>query len=143
MSAAEKALQQKNLSETETRFLVANLYASKELYAEAIDQLEALSKTLQEAPVIRMLGDLYLRVGLNREAEKQYLNALSLMAANDVEGQASIQYGLAQAYESLGNYDLTIAKLGEAIKAYATLENRSMVDQLTTEQQKLKAMMAP
>jgi tetratricopeptide (TPR) repeat protein len=143
VSAAEKAVQQKNLSKSETRFLVSNLYASKGLYAEAIDQLEALSKTVHEPAVACMLGDLYMRVGLNREAEKRYLDALSLTEANDVEGQASIQYKLAQAYESLGSYDLAAAKLGEAINAYTTLENRSMADELTTKQQKLKDRVAP
>src|SRR6185295_9573216 len=105
------------LPETQTRFLIANLYAAKELYAEAIEQLEALYPRMKEPAVVRMLGDLYAVIGLNREAEKKYLEALDLTPANDLDGLGAIQKDLARVYESLGILDRAIAGLAEAKKA--------------------------
>lgn len=55
-----------------TDFLVGYLYASHGLSAEAIEMLEALSKSFEEPVVARLIGDLYQTVGLARQAELWY-----------------------------------------------------------------------
>ena len=126
------------MPETQTRFLVSNLYAARELYSEAIEQLQDLYTTMKEPAVVRMLGDLYATIGLNREAEKKYLEAFSLTPASDLEGVGLIQQNLAQVYENLGIFDRAIARLGEAIRAYRRLRNTSRVKALSNEQRRLK-----
>lgn len=128
------------LPETQTRFLIANLYAAKELYAEAIEQLEALYPRMKEPAVVRMLGDLYAVIGLNREAEKKYLEALELTPANDLDGLGAIQKDLARVYESLGILDRAIACLAEAKKAYQRLSNWAEVKAILKDEQRLKML---
>jgi hypothetical protein len=128
------------LPEPQTRFLIANLYAAKELYAEAIEQLEALYTRTKEPAVVRMLGDLYAVIGLNREAEKKYLEALGLTPANDLDGLGAIQKDLARVYESLGILDRAIARLAEAKKAYRRLSNWAEVKAMSKDEQRLKML---
>jgi hypothetical protein len=134
----ERERKQMQLPETQTRFLIASLYAARELYTEAIEQLEDLYVTMKEPAVARMLGDLYAITGLNREAEKRYVEALSLTPANDLEGLGLTQKNLAQVYENLGIFDRAIARLAEAKKAYQQLRDRAMVRALLKEERRLK-----
>jgi hypothetical protein len=129
---------QLGLPETQTRFLVSNLFAARELYSEAIEQLQDLYETMKEPAVARMLGDLYATIGLSREAEKNYLEALSLTPANDLDERGLTEKNLAQVYENLGIYDRAIARLREAIKAYRRLGNRSMVNTLLKNARRLE-----
>src|SRR5258708_318518 len=52
-----------------TQFLIAHLYATHGLNAEAIERLEGISNTFKVAAVARLLGDLYLNVALPRQAD--------------------------------------------------------------------------
>jgi hypothetical protein len=126
------------LPETQTRFLVSNLYAARELYSEAIEQLENLYAAMKEAAVAKMIGDLYATIGLYREAEKKYLEALSLTPARDLEGLGMTQKNLALVYENLGILDRAIARLANARKAYRRLKDSAMVKALLKEEQRLK-----
>jgi tetratricopeptide (TPR) repeat protein len=126
------------LPEPQTRFLISNLYAARELYSEAIEQLENLYLTMKEAPVAKMLGDLYAVIGLNREAEKKYLEALRLTPAGDLDGLGAIQINLSQVYENLGNFEQALIRLTEAIKAYRQLKDTARVKALLNEQRRLK-----
>ena len=137
---ADKELDKKRLGlpETQTRFLVLNLYAARELYSEAIEQLENLYVTMKEAAVAKMIGDLYATISLDREAEKKYLEALSLTSARDFEGLGMIQKNLALVYENLGILDRAIARLAYARKAYRRLRDSAMVKALLREEQRLK-----
>jgi tetratricopeptide (TPR) repeat protein len=134
----ENKRKQLELPETQTRFLVSNLFAARELYSEAIEQLQDLSTTMKEPAVARMLGDLYATIGLNREAEERYLESLSLTSADDLEGLGATQQNLAQVYVNLGIYDRAIARLSEAIKAYRRLGNTAMIKTLFNEERRLK-----
>jgi hypothetical protein len=134
----ESKRKQLELPETQTHFLVANLYAARELYAEAIEQSEDLYTTMKEPAVARMLGDLYAAIGLNREAEKKYVEALGLTAASDLDGLGLTQKNLAQVYENLGIFDQAIARLEEAMKAYRRLGYTAMVNALFNEERRLK-----
>ncbi|HVG21040.1 MAG TPA: tetratricopeptide repeat protein [Blastocatellia bacterium] len=134
----EIKIKELRLPKSQTGFLIANLYAAGELYSEAIGQLEDLYTNMKEAAVAGMLGDLYAAIGLNREAEKKYLEALGLIPANDLDGLGAIQKNLAQVYESLGIIDRARACLGEARKAYQRLGNRAIVNVLLEAERRLK-----
>lgn len=129
------------LPEPQTRFLISNLYAARELYSEAIEQLEELYRTMNEPAVATALGDLYATIGLNREAEKRYLEALRLTPANDFDGRGMIEKNLAQVYENLGNLDLAVARVREAITAYRRLKKVRMVNALLNEERRLKMLL--
>lgn len=141
LAAEEIKTKRMQLPETQTRFLLSSLYAARELYSEAIEQLEDLYNTMKEPAVGRMLGDLYATVGLNREAEKEYLKALDLTAKNDLDGLGLIQKNLAQVYENLGALDRAIARLKEARNAYQRLRNRTIVRGLLRDERRLEKLL--
>jgi hypothetical protein len=138
LALEEAQRKQLELPETQTRLLVANLYAAREMYAEAIEQLEELSKTFKEPEVLLLLGDLFATIGLSREAKKRYAEALGLTAAVDFAGLGQARKSLAQVCENLGDFKMAIEHLREAKKAYRRLRNRSMVRALFTQEQRLK-----
>ena len=134
------------LSEPQTRVLIANLYAgrelyaypSKALYAEAIEQLCRAYDIVKDPVIARKLADLYLLIGLPREAEKKYLEALEVLDPEDLEETGLTQEHLATAYEQLGIFDHALRRLDEAIKAYEQLGDSAAVEELKKRQQRLK-----
>jgi hypothetical protein len=101
---AEKKIHALGLPDAPTRLLIAYLYSAYDLNAEAIEQLEGVSESLQEPAPARLLGALYLAIGLSRQAEKYYLRALEFSRkVNDEEGQAIAHKELGRIYdEALG-----------------------------------------
>jgi hypothetical protein len=138
LAAEEIKERQLGLPETQTRFLIANLYASRELYSEAIEQLENCDPARENPAVISLIGDLYAEIGLNREAEKKYLQALALTPANDLDGLGSNHRNLATVYENLGEFDHAIAQLKEAITVYRRLRNLRVASVLLNDERRLK-----
>jgi hypothetical protein len=138
LAGEEAKRKQLKLPETQIRFLIVNLYAARELYSEAIEQLEGLYTTMKGPAVAGTLGDLYAVTGLNREAEKKYLEALELTDADDLDGLGMLQRNLAQVYENLGIFDQAVARLKEAMKAYRRLGNRAMLNALLKEERRLQ-----
>ncbi|HEY7543538.1 MAG TPA: tetratricopeptide repeat protein [Blastocatellia bacterium] len=134
----ETKIKRLELPDPQTRFLIANLYAARELYSEAIEQIEALSTTMKEPALASALGDLYAATGLNRESERKYLTALSLTSATDLDNQGLIERNLARAYENLGIIDRALMQLREAIKTYRRLNAGRMVKALLNEERRLK-----
>jgi hypothetical protein len=119
------------LADAPTRLLLANLYATQGLTAEAVEQLEALSNTSQEPAVLRSLGDSYLTLGLNRLAEARYLHAVELSEhANDIEGQALAQRALGAIYEAIGNAGEAAQWLRKALELYQQLGDTQMVAEI-------------
>jgi tetratricopeptide (TPR) repeat protein len=80
----------------------------------------------------------YATIGLNREAEREYLIALDLIPPNDLDERAFTQKKLGHVYESLGLFDRAIARFAQARKAYQRLRNRAMVNALLSDQHRLK-----
>ena len=118
---AEAKIRALGLTETGTALLIANVYATNGLYAEAIEGLERLRGT-QEPAVLRLLGDLYISTGLNRLAEERYAAALARSEAlNDIEGQAQAQHALGRIYEALGNPAEARRHLSDALALYDRL----------------------
>jgi hypothetical protein len=75
---------------------------------------------------------------LNREAEKRYLETLSLTPADDIEGLGATKQRLGQVYENLGMFDRAIARLREARKAYQRLGNRALVKALLKDERRIR-----
>jgi len=99
-----------------TQFLIAHLYAGYGLKAEAIQRLEDLSQAFHAPAVARLLGDLYLAVGLTRRAEASYLSSLNLSKNDDDEGRMLADMSLARIYEeALGNTKQAIQHLDAAL----------------------------
>jgi len=130
VQVAEAKIRALGLPDAGTRLLVANLYAVHGLYAEAIDLLSPLAASGQPA-VARLLGDLYLSIGLNRQAEESYLQALSLSeGASDVEGRAAARAALGNIYEALGSRTEAVKHWQAAIADYEQLGDQTKIAQL-------------
>ena len=133
----EARIRAMGLNDAATRLLIANLYAGQGLAAEAIDQLEASAAALQAPAVARLLGDLYLKVGLNRLAEQRYTPALDLsQKANDIEGQAAAENALSLVYDALGNADEASQHAQKAIQWYQKLGDSKTAKQIQDRLQK-------
>ena len=118
---AEAKIRALSLTETATALLIANVYATNGLYAEAVEGLERLPGP-QEPAVLRLLGDLYISTGLNRLAEERYTTALARSEAlSDVEGMAQAQHALGRIYEALGNPAEARRHLSDALALYDRL----------------------
>ncbi|HKA22875.1 MAG TPA: hypothetical protein VKN18_31685 [Blastocatellia bacterium] len=127
----EQRIRELGLPDVPTRLLIVYLYTAHGLYAESIDRLEELSQPLQEPAPARLLGDLYLAVGLSRAAETRYLLALELSKkANDVEGQALGHEALGRIYESLGNRDQVTKHLKSALESFKQVGDQRTVAQI-------------
>jgi len=102
---AEAQILDLHLPNGPTQFLLANLYSANGLNAEAILKLELVSKMFPAAAISRRLADLYMQVGLSRQAETEYLASVSLSrSTTDEEGEMLTHLALAQIYElRLGN----------------------------------------
>ena len=72
----EKKIEGLGLPDGPTHFLVARLYASYGLRAEAIEKLEDTLPKFRVAAVAELLADLYASVGLVRESESKDLKAI-------------------------------------------------------------------
>ena len=128
--AAEAKIRALGLSDAATRLLTANLYAVHGLYAEAITLLDPLAGSGEPA-VPRLVGDLYLSIGLNRQAEESYLQALTLsQGVNDAEGQATAHATLGAIYESLGSGEEAVRHWQDAIAGYEQIGDQAKIAEL-------------
>jgi hypothetical protein len=122
-----------------SQFLVAHFYATRGLNAEAIQRLEEVSGTFNTSAVARLLGDLYLTVGLTRQAEVDYLNSLNLSKnEEDTEGQMLAHTSLARIYEALGNVRLAIQHLDAALATAKKLGDKQRTEQMSNELKQLQ-----
>jgi hypothetical protein len=131
VQSAQKQIEGLGLPEGPTQFLIAHLYAANGLNAEAIQRLEVLSPRFKAAAVERLLADLYLRIGLPRQAEASYLKSLDLAREEkDEVGQMMVHLALARIYEqTLGNQKAA----GEHLDVTLAIANK-IGDDLTTNQ---------
>lgn len=131
---AEEHIRSLGLADPAARFLIANQYASHSLYAEAIEQLVAIRAP--EPAVARLLGDLYLQVGLGGQAETAYRQALELSQAaaaqdlEDIEGQTLAHVGLSAAYTAQGKASDAESHRLAAIALYEKLGDAARVQEL-------------
>ena len=117
--AAEQKIKALGLGAASADFLIAELYASQELNAEAAERLEALAKTSREPLVFRSLGRIYVKIGVLENAQQAYLRALALSRAqNDLEGQALSHHALGLMDEARGNLSGALQRLQTAAGLY-------------------------
>jgi tetratricopeptide (TPR) repeat protein len=113
----EKQIENLGLPDGPTQFLVAHLYASYGLRAEAIEKLESVSLKFKAAAIAALLGDLYASSGLIRKSEANYLSAVELARnENDEIGSMLAHLALARIYQQeLGNAKAAIAHFDSAL----------------------------
>lgn len=132
----EKQIEDLRLPSGPTEFLIARLYSSYGLRAEAIEKLEHTLQQFRAAAVMELLGDLYASIGLVRLSESNDLRAIELAESeNDEIGLMFTHMALARIYKqelsnskaaiehfasalALGNKlgdNLTIAEAGESL----------------------------
>ena len=119
VKAREKEIKSLNLEETSKRLLIAYLYASHNLNAEAIMQLDEASVDQEE---VRILAEVYLRIKLFDRAEAQYLRTVELSDGNELV-RAFAYDRLGQISEVLGKKEQAIQKYESAIGLYVGLGN--------------------
>ena len=128
---AESRIRALGLEDAPTRLLIASLYANQDLAAEAVQQLEELPEGEKGPAVQRLLGDLYLKTGLNFLAEEHYLKALEASKqADDLEGQAASHWVLGQLYELTGSSVDAVKHMQEAVVIYEKLGDSATVKQI-------------
>jgi tetratricopeptide (TPR) repeat protein len=108
-----KQIENLGLPDGPTQFLMAHLYASYGLRAEAIEKLESVSLKFKAAAIAALLGDLYASSGLIRN----YLSAVELAKnENDEIGSMLAHLALARIYQQeLGNAKAAIAHFDSAL----------------------------
>ena len=115
------------LNEEATRLLVANLYGGHELYSEALQTLNTPAGA-GKAALARLRGDLSLAVGLVRNAEGEYVEALDASGAEgDREGEALANRGLGKVYGLIGNPQEAKRYYQQARVLYEQLGDRQAV----------------
>lgn len=101
--AAARQIEQLGLDDGTTRLLLANLYANRGLYADALAVLEESAATADQAASLQLLGDLHATIGLFNLAIAPYTQALAAdQRAGDRPGEAQAHRMLGMVYSRLG-----------------------------------------
>ena len=129
----EERIRRLGLPEAPTRLLVAHLYASHCLYAEAIQWLDDLPKDLNEPAPARLLGDLYVFTDLLQLGETRYLEALDFSRKlKDTEGEALAHRSLERIYRATGKKAQALEHLKRALALSKMLGDDKRVEELET-----------
>jgi hypothetical protein len=141
----QKKIGDLKLPEGPTQFLTAQIYATHGLNAEAIQRLESASQTFKVAAVERLLGDLYLKVGLTRQAEAHYLTSVDLSRdETDDEGEMLAHLALANIYEQvLGNNKSATEHLDTAVALARKIGDDVTASQAGTKLAELRRVVLP
>ena len=99
-----------------TVILVDEVYPSYKLFAQGINDLLALIESGTEtAQIYRLLGDYFIRSGLELPTEQSYTKAIALAAETDnLEEQVRAQWGLGTLYNRVGRAEDAAATLRQA-----------------------------
>jgi hypothetical protein len=117
---------------------MAHLYRVYDLNAEAIELLESqIKKAKPSYATYKLLGERYRQVGLVKESEAAYLQALTLaQETSDVFAQAEIQYQLGDIQLDLNNLPEAKKLMLQSQKSYQDLGDSAKtqeIDQLLQE----------
>ena len=120
------------LEGTAQALALAHLYQENNLMMDAILTLENFAKQRSNITgVYRFLGDLYQGIQLNKLAEIRYNQAIDLAEnSNDLVGQATAKFGLAEVLAARGLNQKAIQIGKEAKDVYATLGDTAKVRKL-------------
>jgi tetratricopeptide (TPR) repeat protein len=118
----EAKIRSLNLGDAPTRLLIAHLYSSNNLYAEAIEQLEPLARDRQntESALLLLLARLNRYTALELQAEDYYLGAAQRSKqVGDIDGEALAQHELGELYDkTLGRSSAARQSYSRAIELY-------------------------
>ncbi len=110
------------LSGESARFFLAAYYADQELYDEAIVELVSLAEEAPSPPAHRLLGDVYLDVGLDDEAAQSYRDACELaQEQGNRPVQAGAEVGLGHAAFAAGRFEEALSHYRAAQALYQEL----------------------
>jgi hypothetical protein len=142
LGSKERLVKQLAVEDSLKTYMIASLYANNDLNADAIKLLEADTGTAHNPEAVRLLGNLYLKIGLTRRAEALYLSLLTpaLATQDTLAGKALTHQTLGEIYESLGNPREAIKYYVEAREAFSALNDREMADRV---ERRLSALRSP
>lgn len=108
-------------------YMRASVYLHHRLNDDAI---RLLKESAKNPDAVRLLGDLFLKVALTREAETQYLSLLKPPLANlDTPAGAAITFQtLGEIYEVIGNTPEAVKYYTEAKSRFLGLKDRPSAD---------------
>ncbi len=132
--AGAQQIRELGLSGEAASYALAVFYRGQGLNSEAALLLEqATQQGSQSHSVYLLLGDLYSRMGLHREAQPAFARALDLaQQRGDVETQAFALAGLGRAYTATGASTDATAHLTQAAELFRSLgdvERADAIDQ--------------
>lgn len=137
MKALVSQVSELGLSDQATRFVEAEIYASRGLRADAIVLFEELGLSVDAPAIHRRLGDLYLEVGLYVEAISAYRSALNgYRTLRDKYGEAHVLTGIGLAFRGDRNENEAQEYFRQALslyEAFSDLENAENVRSLLNE----------
>jgi hypothetical protein len=106
---------------TKTLILVEDVYPQYKLFAQGINELNALIESgTENANIHRLLGDYYIRSGLALPAQESYTQAIALATVSEnLEEEALAMWGIGTVYGRMGEQAQARTYL-EAAEAIAT-----------------------
>lgn len=121
--------------ELKTLILVDEVYPSYKLFAQGINDLLALTEAGTEtAQVHRLLGDYFIRSGLELPTEQSYLKAIALAAETEnLEEQVRSQWGLGTLYNRVGRAEDAEVQLRQAQQGAIDLGDADLLASIEAE----------
>jgi tetratricopeptide (TPR) repeat protein len=136
--AQEQRIHALEIDDSARHLVLAHLYASHDLYAEAIEELTAHSSAEQTPAVSLMLGKLYLETELTSLAAEHYRQALTLAEqAGSLEGQAQAHEYLGRIEQAAKHFDTARAHLEQALEQYEQLGDTDRAEEIRTQMETL------
>ena len=134
VKARETEIKNLNLEPASKQLLIAYLYSSYDLIAEAITLLKDPPADQESA---RALAELYIRSLLLDKARDQYSKVVE-MATEDLPGRAAAYDRLGQIYGALYDKEQAMQRYQNALKLYVDLEDWNKVSEFAIQLSKLQ-----
>jgi len=118
----ESQIEALGLSVESARFFLATYYADLELYDAALTELVSLAEETPSPLAHRLLGDVYLAIGLDGQAAQSYQEALRLAQEQGNRlVQAEAEVGLGQVEFARKIFELALSHFRAALMLYQEL----------------------
>jgi hypothetical protein len=129
----EARIQAMSINELAKNLLVAELYTSHGLYAEALELLQNSAGAGQTVKGLLLQGTILLETDLDVHAIDYFQQALTLAQNNgDSEGQAEAYYLLGKTHNVLGDKQAAATHLQQALAIYQQLGDSVKVEKIQT-----------
>ena len=136
-----RRIARQDLSDADTAFYLAALYAEEQLYTEAIATLMPLVTAGSDDPwIYKAMGDLHSYSALSALALRYYEQAQQLAAATgDREAEAAALTSLGATVATMGQFDAAITYFQAAQDIYQRQSSTATVTQLQRRIERLEA----